>query len=144
MMSDKHIGYVSWPMPKANELPPFKSVTPLSAPAMGVAVEGSDRSWPKFVSALSLPTFDVLEDNNYYIDVYNRGIGSFVFTAKVNKPWIKVSQNEGNVEKETRLIVSVDWKQLTLGNHYGEVTLSAGQDEVVVKVSAKKFANPTV
>lgn len=144
MMSDKHIGYVSWPMPKANELPPFKSVTPLSAPAMGVAVEGSDRSWPKFVSALSLPTFDVLEDNNYYIDVYNRGIGSFVFTAKVNKPWIKVSQNEGNVEKETRLIVSVDWKQLTLGNHYGEVTLSAGQDEVVVKVSAKKFAIPTV
>ena len=144
MMSDNHIGYVSWPMPKVNELPPLELVTPLSVPTMGVAVEGSELSWSSTVTTLSLPTFEVLEDNNYYIDVYNKGVGNFIFTATTNKPWIEVSQSKGNVEKETRLTVSIDWNQLVLGNHQGEVSISDGNSRVAVKVNAKKYPIPSI
>ena len=143
-MSDNHIGYVSWPIPKVNQLPPFESVTPLSTPTMGVAVEGSELSWPDTSLALTLPTFEVLEDNSYYIDVYNRGKGRFNFNAVANKSWIKVSQNEGYVDKETRLNVTVDWNQLSQGSHQGEVAISAGNDRAIIKINAKKYAIPSV
>ena len=131
-------------MPKVNELPPLELVTPLSVPTMGVAVEGSELSWSSTVTTLSLPTFEVLEDNNYYIDVYNKGVGNFIFTATTNKPWIEVSQSKGNVEKETRLTVSIDWNQLVLGNHQGEVSISDGNSRVAVKVNAKKYPIPSI
>ena len=144
MMSDNHIGYVSWPIPKVNQLPPFEAITPLSTPTMGVAVEGSELSWPDAGLALTLPTFEVLEDNSYYIDVYNRGRGSFEFRAVANKSWIKVSQNTGCVDKEKRLNVTIDWNQLSLGNHQGEIIISSGNNQAVIKVNTKKYAIPSV
>lgn len=70
-MSDKHIGYTHWYMPERDSLPQLLTVTSLNAPAMGINIEGSIKAAAKD----TLPTFDVLLDQSYYIDIFNRGIG---------------------------------------------------------------------
>lgn len=143
MMSDKHIGYTQWSMPRDNKLPDMKEVTPLNAPTIGVAAEGSVQAWygAKTDSA-KLPTFDVLKKQAYYIDVFNRGIGSFEFTAKANKSWIKLSQSKGRVEKDVRIDVGIDWNSAPKGKISGFVEVKQGSKTIKVLVEAVNFQLP--
>ncbi len=143
MMSDIHLGYTQWSMPRENVLPAMKEVTPLAAPAMGIAVEGSEEAWVegKEISP-TLPTFDVMSKQSYYIDVFNRGAGPFSFTAKTNNSWIKLSQSKGTVDKETRLQVDVDWKSLPDGQTDGTISIKQGRITATVQVHAVKTPLP--
>ncbi len=143
MMSDVHMGYTQWFMPKENVLPELKEVTPLATPTMGVAVEGSELAWPgtKDVQP-ALPVFDVMSKQCYYVDVFNRGVGSFAFTAKANKPWIRLNQSKGKVEKEIRLQVEIDWKVLPEGKAEGAIEIKQGNTLVAVQVYAVKVPLP--
>ena len=98
MMQDKHIGYVKWSMPDENKLPRMKRVTPEEKPSMGVSVEGNDYA-DNYNESLALPVFDALLNQNYYIDVFNRGAGTLRFTAKAGEPWIVLSE-ERRVKNE--------------------------------------------
>lgn len=143
MMSDKHIGYTKWSMPDENVLPKMEEVTPMVKPTTGVAVEGDERSWEgKEDAVATLPTFDSFSKGQYYIDVFNRGSGSFKFKAKADKKWIKLSQRTGVVDKDIRLTVDIDWSELTDGVSVGEVKLRQGSVEIPVKVKAVKAALP--
>jgi hypothetical protein len=144
MMSDIHIGYTSWQMPRESKLPEVKVVTPLAEPTMGVALEGSESAWPGNQEKPQLPVFDILKKQSYYIDVFNRGAGSFEFEAKADKPWIKLSLNKGKVEKDTRIMVDVDWKALPEGKTDGIVEVKKGNELVSVSVCALKAALPKV
>ncbi|MDP4208889.1 MAG: glycosyl hydrolase 115 family protein [Bacteroidota bacterium] len=144
MMLDIHIGYTSWQMPRENKLPEMKVVTPLAEPAMGVAIEGSESAWPGSPGNPQLPVFDVLKEKSYYIDVFNRGSGSYGFEAKATKPWIKLSMDKGNVVKDIRLMVDVDWEKLPEGKSVGSVEIKKGNELVSVSVSALKAALPKV
>jgi hypothetical protein len=144
MMLDIHIGYTSWQMPRVSKLPEVKVVTPLDQPTMGVAVEGSELAWPGAQETPQLPVFDILKKQSYYIDVFNRGTGSFEFEAKANKPWIKLSQSKGKVEKDTRIMVDVDWKALLDGKTEGIVEIKKGSELVSISVSTLKAALPKV
>lgn len=42
------------------------------------------------------------------------------------------------------MTVSIDWNQLVLGNHQGEVSISDGNSRVAVKVNAKKYPIPSI
>lgn len=142
MMSDVHIGYVQWFMPKANELPAMEEVTPLDRPAMGVAVEGCELAWPGAEAKAELPRFDVLNNQSYYIDVFNRGIGSFDFKASSNTKWIKLSHKKGRVEKESRIQVEIDWNQVTDGESAGVIEIKHNKNIVPVQVRAVKAPLP--
>lgn len=142
MMSDVHIGYKMWSMPKANALPEMKEIKPLPEPTIGVAIEGTELSWPDTAEKAILPLFDVLAKSSYYIDVFNRGTGSFEFTAKANKPWIRLSQSGGVVQKETRIQVAIDWNILLEGTFNGKIEISQGKKRVEVQVTAVKAAVP--
>jgi len=144
MMSDIHIGYTNWQMPSESKLPELTAVTPLVEPTMGVAVEGSEAAWPGQQAKPQLPVFDALIKKSYYIDLFNRGMGSFEFEAKANKPWIKLNMNKGKVEKDVRLMVDVDWKTLPEGKSDGIVEIKKGNELVSVSVSAIKAALPIV
>jgi len=117
-------------------------VTPLAEPTMGIAVEGSEAAWPGAQENPQLPIFDILKERSYYIDVFNRGTGSFEFEAKANKPWIKINMNKGNVEKDVRLKIDVDWKTLPDGKSDGTVEIKKGNEIVSISVSALKTALP--
>lgn len=144
MMSDIHIGYKTWAMPRTNTMPAVVDVTPLTEPTMGVAVEGSELAWPGSDVKATLPVFDALVKQSYYIDVFNKGTGAFEFNAKASKPWIKLSKTKGSVEKETRILVEVDWKLVPDGQADGTIDISQGDKLVQVQVNTIKAAAPKI
>lgn len=142
MMSDKHIGYVHWYMPKENELPELQEIIPLEKPAMGIAVEGSEQAWPGASENAELPIFDILNQQKYYIDVFNRGTASFSFETETDKPWIKLSLNKGVVSKESRISVSIDWDKAPVGKSNGIVSIKYADQIIPVSVNILKGSLP--
>lgn len=142
MMSDIHIGYKMWSMPRSSTMPAVVDVTPLPNPTMGVAVEGSELAWPGSTDKATLPIFDGMNKQPYYIDVFNRGTGSFSFDAVANKSWIKLSKNKGAVDKESRIMVDIDWKALPNGKADGVIDIKQGDNRIQVQVNAVKAAAP--
>lgn len=138
MMSDKHIGYTHWYMPERDSLPQLQTIVPLNKPCMGINVEGSIKAG----SRDTLPTFDILLNQSYYIDIFNRGKGNFNFTAKADKPWVKLSKSRGNVTSEERITTSVDWTKLANGKHSATITISDGNSSSFVTVNAVKAEMP--
>lgn len=134
MMSDVHMGYVQWSMPRANKLPELIDVLPQSNPTLGVAIEGSESVWPGSKIQATLPTFDALRHPSYYIDVFNKGLGSFSYQAKSNKDWIRLSNNQGVVQSETRLNVSIDWSAAPMGRSEGVIEVKQGDSTVAIQV----------
>ncbi|WP_294298956.1 glycosyl hydrolase 115 family protein [uncultured Chryseobacterium sp.] len=142
MMSDVHIGYKQWSMPKENSLPPISEVTPLEYPSLGIAVEGSTDAWPGAQGKAELPQFDALDRQQYYIDVFNRGKGLLQFTAKADKPWIKLSTTKGSTETEQRIDVKIDWKKAPEGKANGLIEINQGNTKVPIVVNTLKKAVP--
>lgn len=145
MMSDVHIGYTQWSMPEKNILPELKNVIPLSYPAMGVAIEGCEVAWPfssKERAQMKLPIFDILDKQSYYIDIFNRGIGSFQFGARSNKSWVKLSTTTGTIEKENRILVSIDWKFLPEGSSKAIIEIKHKNTVAQVLLEAVKTSLP--
>jgi hypothetical protein len=142
MMSDIHIGYKNWSMPRENTMPSVVDVTPLTNPTLGVAVEGSEQAWPGSNEEAALPVFDGLNKQTYYIDVFNRGTGSFKIHAVTNKPWIKLNTYNAVVEKDCRIIVDIDWKSLAIGKAEGKIDIKQGDSLVQVQVHAVKASIP--
>ena len=124
MMSDIHINYSQWSMPEKAVLPELKRVVPLDKPELGVSVEGSEKT--EKGGKLELPVFDVLLNQTYYIDVFNRGTGDILFTAVPSNPWIKVNKEKGSFKVEERVLVNIDWSIIGNGEHEGYVTVSDG------------------
>ena len=135
-MDQSFIGFTSWNDPPRNSLRAVRltEMTVPDAAAMGVAVEGSVDAFTN--GEATLPQFDAFNRQRYYIDVFNRGKGSFNFTATTSEPWISVSDTGGPVEKDKRLWVSVDWDRAPKNAASGKVAISAGGGEVTVNVSA--------
>jgi hypothetical protein len=129
-------------MPRSNTMPAVVDVIPLPTPTMGVAIEGSELAWPTATAKAVLPTFDGFKKSTYYIDVFNKGIGSFQFNAKANKPWILLSTARGTVEKEQRIQVNIDWKLLPEGKSEGIIEINSGDSLVQVSVNAVNTTFP--
>ena len=144
MMDQTHIGYTFWNEPPKNTMP---GVVELNVPAegkIGIAIEGSSAAWPGAAEEAVLPEFDSLGRQRYYVDVFNRGRAPFQFKATGSEPWIRLSQSSGDVEKEQRVWVSIDWSKAPVGTAAGAVKISgAGGESVKVKVSAFHPKEPT-
>jgi hypothetical protein len=136
-MDQSHIGYTSWQDPPANSINAIR-LTSLSVPVpagLGVAVEGSTPG------DAQLPRFDALNQQKYFIDVFNKGQTPFDFTATASAPWIALSEAKGTITKDTRLWVSIDWSRAPKGSANGTVKIGGAGIEVSVKVDA---LNPEV
>ncbi len=140
MMSDNHFGYQNWAMPKENVLPEMYRVIPLDYPEMGVAVEGSENAWDG--KPISMPVFDILNDNSYYVDVFNKGTGTFAYTVATQTPWIHISDSNDNVDKESRFFVSIDWDKAPIGRTEGQLTINDGKRIAYVQVPIVKYTVP--
>lgn len=144
MMQDKHIGYKMWSMPKDNELPAMQTVEPLDKATLGVAVEGSELAWPRQTEKLALPTFDPLDNQTYYIDLFNQGKGNVDFQITNKQDWIKVTKASGSFAKETRVEVRIDWEKAPQGKSEAVIEIAQqGGQKVEVKVPVFKSAVPT-
>ncbi len=133
MMDQTHIGYTYWQEPPIDKMPEVKQIDLPVAANMGVAIEGSDQWWLKETSEAVLPEFNAFEKNKYFIDVFNRGQTAFNYTIKADKPWLKLTSQNGTVDKQQRIWISVDWASAPKGISEAPVTISGAGSTVVVK-----------
>jgi len=123
-MDQLHIGYVGWHDTfEKNTLPELKYVTPSLDALLGVAVEGSKDVWPSAAAEAMLPEFSPYQKLSHYIDVFNRGASPAEFKIHVDEPWIHVSQSSGTVQKDSRIIVDIDWNHAPSGLRRAPITI---------------------
>jgi len=145
MMSDKHIGYTQWSMPRDNSLPRISQMPKLTdEPALGVVVEGTDKAAPHQVQALTLPTFDSLTDQTYPVTLFNRSDkGRIECHLSATTPSIKLSREDVVVEgaNDEVVYVSIDWDRVPTGGAASSFSITApGMELVRVTVKTVKAA----
>ena len=123
MMAQTHIGYTSWRDPATNIMPEVREITLPAAPALGVAVEGSEAAWPA-AKELRLPAFEPFDKSNRYIEVFDRGAAPVAWTARAEQPWIVLGESSGTTDKSKRIAVDVRWDQVPAGTTSGRVLVS--------------------
>ncbi len=121
-MDQIHIGYTTWNAPRQNNMPRVRRLNLPEEAALGVAVEGSVQAWPG-TEELSLPQFDVFNQQKQYIDVFNRGQDSLGFGATAGEPWIVLSTNGATISKDKRIFVNIDWTKAPKGTAAGTVQI---------------------
>jgi hypothetical protein len=135
MMDQTHIGYTYWQQPDSNKMP---AVTTIPIPVfggLGVAVEGSEQSWPTDSLELLLPEFDRYNRQKYYIDIFNRGMTPVRYSIQTGKSWIKVNPSKGTCAVGERVWVGVDWKKAPMGVSRVPIVVS-GPDKRAMTIQA--------
>ena len=145
MMDQTHIGYTSWRDPPVNVMPEVKELSVPKAAEMAVAVEGSAGAWPGASGQPTLPEFDAFNQQVRFVDIFNRGRSSFSYSITASAPWILVDTKQGQIEKETRVRVRIDWSKVPEGTSGGAIAISRDHDDQQVSVGIRAFnpANPT-
>ena len=142
MMQDKHIGYTKWSMPDDNILPRMKTVTPEEGAQIGVVAEGNEYA-DNYNDALALPVFDSMLDQNYYIDVFNRGTAGFPFEAKASEPWVVLSEerrvkSEGFIADYNDDTASSQQNNSSLSTLHSSLSGSSAERRILVSIDWSK------
>jgi endo-1,4-beta-D-glucanase Y len=142
-MDQPHLGYTGWQDPPENSLRaiPLREITTPVHGALGVAVEGSDSSWPGPGADPSLPPFDRFNRQSRTIEIFNRGRSPYDFGARADRPWINISLHKGVVRTQERLIVTVNWQRIPRGNSSGSVRITGPGGNVDVRVNVRDPGN---
>ena len=160
MMDQTHIGYTFWNQPSLNAMPGVQEVQILDRPAMGVAIEGSESSWPGGQGQPTVPALNPFDGEARTIEIFNRNeaADSFTppsFTLKPSHPWLTVAQ-ENTVRRPSAdldwmrglalgqpILVSARWADVPLGTHDASLSITGSDGtNVVVKVPVVNPARP--
>jgi len=101
-----------------------------------LAVEGIDSVGDK---PNSLPLFDDLNQQRYFIDVFLTTPASVQWSCTSSVDWIRISKKEGRLNSsnsEERLYVEIDWKKLKQDNGEGSLVFKAGGEKRTVNIVA--------
>ncbi len=143
MMDQTHIGYTYWQQPDKNNMPIVDRLELPDIADMGVAIEGSSKWWPEDTSKAVLPEFDSYNKQSCYIDVFNRGKTPFKYEVRTRETWIQISEPAGMIEKQKRILISVDWEKIPAGENRGAVGIIGPNGKfVVVNVIANNSPLP--
>ncbi len=135
MMDQTRIGYTSWQQPDRNIMPKVAELTLPDTAEFGVAVEGSEDAWPGSAREAALPTFDSINRQRSYIEVFARGSRPIEFKAVADQPWIVLSEDKApGAGQDRRLWVDIDWDRAPAGESRGAIAIGP----VSVKVTAIK------
>ena len=135
LMDQTHIGYTYWNQPVRNAMPGVQEIQVPAAAEMGVAVEGSNASWPDGPGEAALPSQNVYDRQPRYFEVFNRGEAPFAFTAEASAPWLRISPARGTVQREERISVSVAWDDVPANTTSGSITVTGpGERKVAITV----------
>jgi|KBSMisStandDraft_5_1062788.scaffolds.fasta_scaffold01314_6 hypothetical protein len=124
MMDQTHIGYTYWQQPDKNAIPDLQYVPVPDSASVGLAVEGSAAWWPDNNSEFVLPEFSVYGQDTHYLELFNRGTKPFNCSIETSVPWMKISGRTGQIEKQERIWISIDWKSVPAGYHKIPVRVS--------------------
>jgi hypothetical protein len=141
MMDQTHIGYTYWQQPPVDKAPAVNHIDLPASAQMGVAVEGQTAWWPQEQSQAALPGFYPGE-GGHYIEIFNRGQGSFNFTAESSSPYINIQPKNSTVSTQQRLWVNVDWAKAPKGVSQAAIAISGPNgDKVIVNASINNVSS---
>lgn len=142
MMDQTHIGYTYWQQPVRNAMPGVQEIQVPQRGAMGVAIEGSEDSWPDPIgpAPAALPALSVFDGRPRYVEVFNRGREPFEYSIAASQPWLQVDAPRGTVERDRRIWVSARWAEVPAGTERALLTVT-GPDGARVDV-AVPILNP--
>jgi hypothetical protein len=159
MMDQTHIGYTYWQEPPHNTMPRVDVIQNTKSADMGVSVVEQNRApfaggrggaggppagFPFGGRVSALPTFDTYQRQTYHVDVYNRGLTPFEFTAQASEPWVILTPSRGTVTKEQRVSVSIDWMRAPRGEHKAQITFTGPNNtHAFVEVVASYPSSPS-
>ena len=138
MMSQTHIGYTSWDNPPRNIMPKVEKVKLKSKPEIGIAVEGSLIGFPVDTAEAVLPSFDLINNQTYYIEIYNKSKEPVPYEIIANDEWIILSSNKGTVNLEDKILVNIDWDKVDESDLSGSIVVKGGGCEVEIKVPLER------
>ena len=126
-MDQKHIGYESWSEPRTEKMPPISYVRLEDRPSLGYAVEHGEVSrWTRSnIFSNSFSTFDPINDQSYYVEMFNSGGGELKYEISSEDEWINISAPSGSVEFEERVYISVDWDKVPEGTESGSISIAS-------------------
>ncbi|MCW3787921.1 glycosyl hydrolase 115 family protein [Plebeiibacterium sediminum] len=140
MMSQTHIGYTFWNHPPLNTMPAVSYVQLAKTAELGYLLEyGLTPKWGwlglegEWSFNKKLPVFDPVNNQNYYIDIINRGQDILSYTLKGKEDWIILSEESGSTRYNHKVYVSIDWDKIPKEVTSGEIVISgAGKSYTVV------------
>ncbi len=135
-MDQPVLGYKSWADPRVNSLDAlhlYRIQIPDTA-EMGIALEGSEKVWPGTNEPAVLPSFDVFNRQERYLEIFNKGSKSFSFSITCDIPWILLSDTAGSISTGKRIAVNIDWKELPAGKQDGTIRIKGAGTEVNVGI----------
>ncbi len=138
-MDQAHVGYILWNPPEKNNMDAIdlKEIQIPEAASMGVALEGTELSWPGSANQATLPEFDIFNNQKHYIEIFNKGKEPFKYTLTTNVPWLTLSETNGTIENiDKRIWIQINESQLPKGKTDGIVTVSGTDKQVSVRVNA--------
>lgn len=134
MMSQTHMGHVNWQDPAVNKMPAVSYIQTSSNPGMGFMLESSKPTrWGRFGST-SFSAFDKLNDQTYFVEIYNTSTEPLDYTITPKNDWIKLSSTSGTTKYEEKVYVSVDWRKVPAGTEQGEFVISGAGRELTITV----------
>ncbi|MCH7411012.1 glycosyl hydrolase 115 family protein [Belliella sp. DSM 111904] len=141
MMSQTYIGYTYWNHPPLNLMPPVSYVQLQEGEVLGYLIEnGRAPRWgwldveADWDFSKEMPVFDPINDQNYYIDIINRGGDELAFKLESNEDWIILSSNSGVTQYHEMVYVTIDWDLAPEGKAEGEIVLSGAGEKYLIKV----------
>lgn len=142
MMNQVHIGYTYWQQPDKNAMPVVETIELPKTAEMGIAVTGSTQWVPGDLNEAELPLMYPFDNQDYYIEVFNRGTESFSFKAISGADWLKVSPSSGKIDTEKRLSVKVDWKNAPEGTNSVLITITGPENKnQLVKATVVNYSS---
>lgn len=136
-MSQTRIGYTSWSNPPVNKMPEITYIQVPNTAGLGYVAEhgvGRGRFSRSGLFATSLSKFDPINNQSYYIEIFNTGSDKLNYSLQAKEDWIKLSSEKGSVDHEEKVFVSIDWNKAPKGQNKGEITISGAGREYKVEV----------
>lgn len=124
------------PPPPMSQLPAGSPALKLGKPEMGAIVQGEEN-----ISTDSVMAFSDFVQDGKYVEIFNKGAGSFSWTASADKSWILLSKSSGTIVDEDRIWVNIS----NLTSHIGEsgtITLQSGDVQKIITVKIKATSIP--
>ncbi|HKZ66604.1 MAG TPA: glycosyl hydrolase 115 family protein, partial [Chitinophagaceae bacterium] len=97
---------------------------------------------------MSLPSFDNLNKQQYFVDIFLSKNETIKWTAITSHNWIRLSKNSGVLgpeqgKKQMRIWVDIDWAKLKKNEKMdGSVAFIGGDKKIVVNLRAIKIYKP--
>lgn len=138
MMSQTHIGYTYWNNPPVNKMPAVSYVHVPATSALGYVIENV--AGPRFEGSgeprysTQMPQFDPVNNQQYYIELFNTGNDPIDYTIKAKEEWIKLSSTSGTIQTEEKICVSIDWQKAPTGRAVGKIVISGPKNRYIVNV----------